>query len=99
MSQAAGCQTGCHLRRARQGDHGDKLVADTNIQKSNCRFQASKAKDGKPTMTLELFHPTVSSLAGMTVEFELMGGTTFQEAKALAEAVNDRVIAIVLTQA
>jgi len=50
-------------------------------------------------MTLELFHPTVSSLAGMTVEFELMGGTTFQEAKALAEAVNDRVIAIVLTQA
>jgi len=73
---------------------GDKLV---KIQKSNCRFQAGKAADGKPTIKLEIFQ-TVASLGGKTVEFELMGGTTLQEAKTLAEAVNDRVIAIVLTQ-
>jgi hypothetical protein len=77
---------------------GDKLVADTKIQKSNCRFQANKAKDGTPAIKLELFHPTVSCLTGVTIEFELMGGTTSREAKALAEAVNDRIIAIVLTQ-
>jgi len=75
----------------------DKLVTGPKIQKSNCRFQAGKAADGKPTITLEIFQ-TVASLAGKTVEFELMGGTTLQEAKTLAEAVNDRVIAIVLTQ-
>jgi hypothetical protein len=77
---------------------GDKLVAGPETQKSNCRFQASKAKDGKPTIKLEIFHQTVTSLAGMTVEFELMGGTTSQQANALVEAVNDRIIAIVLTQ-
>jgi len=77
---------------------GDNTVASPNVQKSNCRFQASKAKDGNPTIKLELFHPTISSLAGVTIEFELMGGTTAREAKALADAVNDRIIAIVLTQ-
>jgi hypothetical protein len=68
------------------------------VQKSNCRFQASKAKDGKPTIKLEIFHPTVSSIGGVTIEFELMGGTTSGEATALADAVNDRIISIVLTQ-
>jgi hypothetical protein len=77
---------------------GDKPDTGTKIQKSNCRFQVSTAKDGKPTIKLELFQPTLSSLAGVTIEFELMGGTTPREAKALADAVNDRVIAIVLTQ-
>lgn len=77
---------------------GDELVAGPKTQKSNCRFQASGAKDGKPTIKLELFHPTVSSLAGVTIEFELVGGTSSREAKALADAVNDRIIAIVLTQ-
>ena len=77
---------------------GDKLVAGPKVQKSNCRFQASRGKDGKPAIKLELFHSTVSALAGVTVEFELIGGTTLQQAETLAEAVNDRIIAIVLTQ-
>jgi hypothetical protein len=86
------------IERTEEKTTVEKAVSAPDVQKSNCRFQASRAKDGKPTIRLELFQPTVSSLAGVTIEFELMGGTTSGESKALADAVNDRIIAIVLTQ-
>ena len=34
----------------------------------------------------------------MTIEFEVMGGTTLQQARVLAESINDKVLGIVVTQ-
>ncbi len=76
----------------------EKTVASPNVQKSGCRFQASTGEDGKPRIKLDLFHQTVSCLAGMSIEFEVMGGTTPQQAKSLAESINDKIIGIVVTQ-
>jgi hypothetical protein len=76
----------------------EKSVTSPNIQKSNCRFQVSAGEDGRPRIKLDLFHQTVSCLAGMTIEFEVMGGTTLQQAKVLAESINDKVLGIVVTQ-
>jgi len=76
-----------------------KTLPATNIQKSNCRFQATTGEDGKPILKVDLFHQTVPSLKGLAVEFEVMGGTTAQQMKALAESMNDRIIGIVVTSA
>ncbi len=76
----------------------EKTVASSNIQKSSCRFQVSTGEDGTPRIKLDLFHQTVACLAGMSIEFEVMGGTTSQQAKSLAELINDKIIGIVVTQ-
>ena len=73
-------------------------MASSNVQKSNCRFLVSAGDDGKPRIKLDLFHQTVSCLSGMSIEFEVMGGTSVQHAKALAESINDKIIGIVVTQ-
>jgi hypothetical protein len=70
-------------------------MADQPTQRSSCRFEAKAPRNGAPTLRLELFHP-VSSLAGMTLEFELLSGTTFEQAKKLAESVNERTIGIIV---
>jgi hypothetical protein len=34
----------------------------------------------------------------MAIEFEVMGGTSLQQAKVLAESINDKILGIVITQ-
>lgn len=70
-------------------------MADQQTQRSSCRFEAKAPRNGPPTLRLELFHP-VPALAGMTIEFELLSGTTFEQAKRLAESVNERTIGIIV---
>jgi hypothetical protein len=72
-------------------------VVNGAVQKSNCRFQVSNGPDGKPRIKLDFFQ-AVPCLAGMTVEFELLGGSTVQQAKALAETANDKIIGVLITQ-
>lgn len=76
----------------------ERSVASPNVQKSNCRFLVTTGEDGKPRLKLDLYHQTVSYLAGKNIEFEVMGGTTPQQARALAESINDKIIGIVVTQ-
>ena len=75
----------------------NKTESSPNVQKSNSRFQVTAAEDGKPRIKLDLFQ-AVSSLSGIKIEFELMGGITTQQAKALAESINDKILGIVVTQ-
>ena len=90
--------TRAHGTRAREVNILEKTVTRSNVQKSNSRFQVSTDEDGKPRIKLDLFHQTIPCLAGITIEFEVMGGTTLQQAKALAESINDKIIGIVVTQ-
>jgi hypothetical protein len=34
----------------------------------------------------------------MAIEFEVMGGTSLQQAKAFTESINDKILGIVITQ-
>jgi hypothetical protein len=70
-------------------------MTDQQTQRASCRFEAKAPRDGAPTLRLELFHP-VPALAGMTIEFELLSGTTLEQAKRLAESVNERATGIVV---
>ena len=72
-------------------------MASSNVQKSNCRFQVNTGEDGRPRIKLDVFQ-SVPCLAGMAIEFEVMGGTSLQQAKVLAESINDKILGIVITQ-
>jgi hypothetical protein len=70
-------------------------MSDQQTQRSSCRLEAKAPRIGAPTLRLEVFHP-VPALAGMTLEFELLSGTTLEQAKRLAEFVNERTIGIIV---
>jgi len=70
----------------------------SNTQRGTCRFKAVAGADGKPVIQLELFHP-VPLLGGLNLEFEMLSGTTLDQARKLADSINERILAIVATKA
>jgi hypothetical protein len=69
-----------------------------NVERGACRFKAVKGPDGKATVQIELFHNTVKLLDGMSLEFELLSGSTIEQARALADAANDRVLGVIVSK-
>jgi hypothetical protein len=69
-----------------------------NIERDSCRFKAIQGADGKFVVRMEMFHKTVSVLADATVDLELLNGTTLDQARKLAEAMNDRVTGVLITK-
>ena len=68
-----------------------------NPERSGCRFIVTTTDEGKPLLPLELFYDTVSRLKSLTVGFEVLTGTTADQAKSLADAINERVIGVIVT--
>jgi hypothetical protein len=68
------------------------------VQRDGCSFKAIQAPDGKTILRLEFFHGTIPLLAGATIDFELLAGTTLAQAKIAADAVNERILSLVVTK-
>jgi len=68
-------------------------------QRDGCRFKAIQEADGKTILRMELFHGTIPLLAGATIDFELLTGTTLAQARTVADAVNERILSLVITKA
>ena len=66
-------------------------------ERSGCRFVAAESDDGKPLIRLELFHDTVPSLSSLTVEFEVLRGTTAELARILVGVMNERIVGVIVT--
>jgi hypothetical protein len=64
-------------------------------ERSGSRFVA-RTDEGKATIELELFHDTVPALKPLSVGFELLSGTTLEQAKKLVDAMNERIVGIVV---
>jgi len=69
-----------------------------NIERGSCRFKAIQGTDGKFVIRMEMFHQTVPQLKDVTVDFELLNGTTLDQARKLAESINDRVTGVLITK-
>lgn len=65
-------------------------------ERSSGRFVA-KSDEGTPVIQLELFHDTVPGLKAVSIAFELLSGTTAQQAMALVEAMNERIVGVIVT--
>jgi len=66
------------------------------IERSGCRFGV-QTEEGKPVIRLDLFHDTVSGLRSVSVGFELLSGTTLEQARALVDSMNERIIGVMVT--
>jgi hypothetical protein len=55
-----------------------------------------RTEEGKPVIQLELFHDTLSLLASVTIGFELLGGVTPDQARTLVDAMNERIVGVVV---
>ena len=69
-----------------------------NIERDSCRFKAVQGADGKFVIRMEMFHQTVVLLKDATVDFELLNGTTMDQARKLAESINDRVTGVLISK-
>ena len=67
-----------------------------NSERGGCRFVVT-THEGKPQIRLELFHDTVSSLRSTKVEFEVLSGTTADQARTLVGAMNEMILGVIVT--
>jgi hypothetical protein len=65
-------------------------------ERGGCRFVVT-TDEGKPQIRLELFHDTVSSLRSTKVEFEVLSGTTADQARTLVGAMNEMILGVIVT--
>ena len=68
-----------------------------NSERGGCRFVVTKTDDGKPMIQLELFHDTVSVLRSVKVEFEVLSGTSVEQARILVGAMNEMIVGVIVT--
>ena len=68
-------------------------------ERSGIRFVAKtdgSTPDSKPVIQLDLFHDTVSGLRSLSVGFELLSGTTLEQARTLVDSMNERIVGIIV---
>jgi KaiC/GvpD/RAD55 family RecA-like ATPase len=71
-----------------------------NAERSNCHFAVQQASDGKPVLVVHLYRDSIPLLKGTTLGFDLLGGVNEEQAKKLAEILNEHVLELfVMTSA
>ncbi|HXP42181.1 MAG TPA: hypothetical protein VN833_18150 [Candidatus Acidoferrales bacterium] len=73
------------------------VMPEARTERGTCRFVAPEGQGGKPVIRVELFHGTVSVLTHATLNFNLLGGMSLEEAKRMAETINDSVLDLSVT--
>jgi hypothetical protein len=66
-------------------------------ERSNCRFVIRDAKDGKAQILVEPFHQTIAALSGAMLGFDLLGGTTLEQAKKVVAVLNENILDVFVT--
>jgi hypothetical protein len=67
-------------------------MPDTRIERGTCRFVANKDEGVRPTISFQFLHGAVSVLNDATVSFNLLGGLTLEQAKKIADILNENVL-------
>jgi|tagenome__1003787_1003787.scaffolds.fasta_scaffold20385459_1 hypothetical protein len=68
----------------------------SGVNRGGCRFVVASTNDGKPAVRMELFHDRVPALSEATLIFDLLTGATPENAKKLAELMNEWILGISL---
>jgi hypothetical protein len=66
-------------------------------ERSGTRFAVVSSEGGSPQIRLEFFHDTVSPLKSFSIAFETLSGTRVEQVKALVDAMNERIVGVVVT--
>jgi hypothetical protein len=66
-------------------------MVETKTHRSNCRFLVQDS-GGKSVVVVQLFQETIPLLKDVVIGFDLLGGTQPQQAKKIAELLNEQVL-------
>src|ERR1035437_5893884 len=72
-------------------------MAEKKTDRSACRFTVQQAKDGKPFIAVQLYRDTIPVLREVSFGFDLLRGTQVEDAKKLAEMLNEQVLEMFVT--
>ena len=72
-------------------------MTDARTERGTCRFVAETGEGGKPVIRVELFHGTVSVLKNAMLSFNLLGGMSLEQARKIAESLNENVLDVSVT--
>ena len=75
-----------------------RRMTQEKTERSNCRFAITETKNGKPQIIVERYHQTVSVLSNTVLGFDLLGGTTLEQAKKIVSLLNENILAVFVTQ-
>jgi hypothetical protein len=67
-------------------------MTESKTERGTCRFIAELGEGGKPVLRVQLFHDSVSLLKNAELGFNLLSGVSLQQAKKIADDLNDKVL-------
>jgi hypothetical protein len=73
-----------------------RALSPGRTQRSGSRFRV-KTAEGTPVIQLDTFDDKESSLKAMSLDFELLRRTTGDQAKQLVDAMNERIVGVMVT--
>jgi hypothetical protein len=62
------------------------------IDRANCHFVLKDTKDGQPQIVVERYHQTIAVLKDVVLGFDLLNGTTQQQAKKVVALLNENIL-------
>jgi hypothetical protein len=71
-------------------------LVPTKTERSNCHFAVQRI-GGRPLLVVQLFQDTIPMLKGASLGFDLLGGTRIEDAKKMAEMLNEHIIDMFVT--
>ena len=72
-------------------------MTDEKTERANCRFVIKQTSDGKPQIVIERYHQSISILNNTVLGFDLLGGTTLEQAKKIVSVLNENVLNVFVT--
>jgi len=69
-------------------------MSPTNMQRSNCQFVVQQTPEGNVVLLIQLLHQTIPPLNNSVVGFDLLGGTRVEQAKKVADLLNEYVLGV-----
>jgi len=74
-------------------------MSPNHIDRSNCRFEVKESEQGKVVIVVKLLHDTVPSLKGASLGFDLLGGTSANQARNVVDLLNEYVLDLFVARA
>ena len=72
-------------------------MTDMQTERGSCKFTVQQVEGGKQAIVVQTFHDSIGPLRHATLGFNLLSGTTSEQAKTMAEMLNEYVLEAFLT--
>jgi hypothetical protein len=72
-------------------------MAEKQTDRSNCRFTVQQGSEGRVLLVVQLYQDTIPLLKDVSLGFDLLGGMRVEEARKVAEVLNEHVLDIFIT--